>query len=1279
MEEVRAGEATFPLATGQGLRSLRPTYPDSLPVSRRRDEIVAAMRQHQVIVVAGETGSGKTTQLPKMCLDAGFGRRGRIACTQPRRVAALSVSRRVAEELGVEWGREVGCKIRFTDRTSRQTVIKMMTDGMLLAEVQSDPRLSEYEVVILDEAHERSLNIDFLLGYLNQLRTLRPDLRLIITSATIDTGLFSQAFGGAPVIEVSGRTYPVEVRYRPLGLEREDGDDLSYVDAAVEGVEVLLGENRPGDFLVFMPTERDIRETVEQLLGRLGRRCEILPLFGRLSNADQQRIFSGTQRRKIVVATNIAETSITIPGIRYVVDTGLARISRYAPQTRTLRLPVEPIARSNADQRSGRCGRVSNGVCLRLYSQAEYEARPRFAQPEILRANLAAVILRLKAFKLGEVETFPFIDRPSERAVRSGYQLLQDLGALDGNRELTEMGRNLAALPVDPTVGRMLLQAVKERCVPEVLVIAAALSVQDPRERPAEHREEAQAMHRRFNHPESDFLTLWNIWEAYHTDCERLSLRQLKKFCATHFLSFPRMREWREIHDQLGEAMERFPGVDRGGPPAEYDQIHRALLSGLVTNVAVHEENNLYRAPHNRQVNLFPGSVLFDRSARKREHAKGRRKSALEEKKPRQPTWILAGEWMETTRVFARTCARVDPTWVLSAAAHLCRSSFGDPAWVPSAGRVLVKERILLHGLELATRKVDYGRIDPARATEIFLRSALVEADVRNPPPFLLHNQELREKVEDVRTRVRQPHGGDLDERIYRFYAARIENCSSLHDLNRWLREQHRGEDRVLRLSQDDLVADPEALNLSPQDFPDGVTFNGVRLRLAYNYRPGEEDDGVTVEVPASSFGSIDPALLDWAVPGFVTERVDALLRGLPKEIRVRLFPIAEKVAELSAALQPSTRPMTESLAVLIWERYRLRISPADWNLDAIPSHLRPRLTVLDSGRRPIASGRDWHEVAARFRQESEQTTRERAGSPSEVLWNAARQTWERPMLTAWTFGDLPLQIPIGQVSGIPVHAFAGLLRDGSGVHLRLFPTAEEAERASRDGLQALAIRVLGREVAWAEKDFRRAFDPLKLRLASLGPVHPLLGLAWTGILNEVFPTANPLPLTESRFSHLLDGARRQLPSAPIRRADLIGSLLADREAALSTARPPAWLQTEVARIAPSSFLSWSDARLAHVPRHLKALRRRVERARQEPLKDAAKAARIHPFEVRWRALPPLPAEDRGAAERRLHLGFLLEEFRVSVFSPELGTAVPVSEKRLDLAFADLEPPPGPA
>lgn len=1249
--------------------SLPPvTYPPELPVTARREEIIRLIQEHQVLVIAGETGSGKTTQIPKMCLEAGLGLAGKIACTQPRRVAALSVSRRIAEELKVTWGQEVGCKIRFSDQTSPKTFIKMMTDGLLLAETQGDPDLSEYDAIIIDEAHERSLNIDFLLGHLLLLRERRPDLKIIITSATIDPEAFSKAFGGAPVVEVSGRTYPVEVLYRPLDQFLEEEGELTSIEAAVAAAEEIVESRAEGDLLLFMPGERDIRETRDLIESRRLPNCEVFPLFGRLSGGDQQRVFQGSQRRKIIIATNIAETSLTIPGIRYVIDTGTARISRFSPHTRTQRLPVEAISQSSADQRKGRCGRVSEGICIRLYSEEDYESRPRFTPPEILRSNLAAVILRMKAFRLGDVETFPFIDPPGERAIKAGYLLLQDLGALDGKRELTKIGRQLAHLPVDPTIGRMLLQGRREHVLREILVIASGLSVQDPRERPMERREAADEMHRRFVHPESDFMTLLNIWQAYHDQTERLSQGQLRKFCKKHFLSYTRMREWRDIHQQIVYVLKDLDEYRLSETEADYDSIHRSILSGLLGNVAQRDNGNFYRATHSRTAMLFPGSALFSQKAAKAQAAKGKKPPAPKGKQP--PEWIMAGEWLDTSRLYARTAARIEAPWILELGKHLCKSSIKEPRWDSKSGRVLARERVLLYGLEVARRWVGYDRENPVEAAAIFIREGLVEETVLEQLGFIEHNRRVRKNVEGLQTRLRRASGWAMEESFFRFYQERLGEISSVAALRKLIGEK--GGDEFLRLREEDLLG-AAGVKADTGAFPEEVRIGGEPLPLEYTYSPGEEKDGVTLKVPIGQFDAIQPGMLDWLVPGYLEERINCLLRGLPKAKRKDLFPIGDKVEELLRLLKPSPRPLTEVLAEEIAARYGVRIGRDEWAEEAIPDHLKPRIEVTDKEQRTLVAGRDWEKVAARFKRSVEARTREGIGVSSLQGWQQAAARWEKHGITSWTFGDLPERIQAGELAGIPIEAFPGLRAEPDGtVSVRLFRTRIESETSTREGLVALCEHELGRDLAWFRKELKvvRQWGP---HYVTLGPSVVLEEAAYRNLTRQLLVRDPVLPLREESFRQLLERARQEMRGLPLRFSDLLGEIFRKRQEILTGKWAAEWLQAEVEQLVKPDFLvEIPFARLAHFPRYLQALLVRAERAKANPAKDAEKSAQAAPF---VQALARLEGEavKKGYSSRALEeLRWMIEEFKVSIYAQELGTPIRVSSKKLKEAIANF-------
>ncbi|HND61952.1 MAG TPA: ATP-dependent RNA helicase HrpA [Opitutaceae bacterium] len=1269
----------------------RLDFPPELPISARAEEIVAAIQEHPVVILAGETGSGKTTQIPKMCLAAGRGVHGRIACTQPRRVAALSISRRVAEELGVDWGREVGCKIRFTDQTTPATVVKFLTDGMLLAEVQGDPMLREYDTLIIDEAHERSLNIDFLLGHLRTLRLRRPELKLVITSATIDTEMFSAAFDGAPVLRVEGRTYPVEVIYAPLdslGSDAAEGDErearaeaLHYIDGAVEAVERIVRESPAGDVLVFMPSERDIRETGDLLAGRKLRDCEVVPLFGRLSNAEQQRVFAPTPHRKLVVATNIAETSLTIPGIRFVVDTGLARVSRYAPQARTRRLPIEPIAQSSADQRKGRCGRVADGVCIRLYSEADYLDRPRFAQPEIQRANLADVILRLKAFGLGDIERFPFINAPAVKSVRAGYALLEELGALEddpaapGAHALTATGRELARLPVDPTVGRMILQARTERALREVLVIASGLSVQDPRERPLDRQAQADAAHRRFVHPDSDFLTLFNIWEAYHDQFENLSQARLRRFCRDHFLSYTRLREWRDIHGQLLEVLRERDGFrmtsafngrsasdlkDSGfGTPA-YRAIHRSILAGLLGNIAVRDEDGGYRATHDRRVALFPGSVLFAKDEPKKRPAEAAARRAA-----KAPRWLMAAEIMETTRLYARTCARLDPAWALDLGRHLVRVAHSEPFWHEEGGRVMVKQRTRLYGLELESKAVGFGRIDPVHATEIFIREGLVNDTITFPLDCLLHNRQVRERLDVILTRTRDAGYLNLDEAAYRFYATRLAGTpvSSVAELVDLVRERRAAEPRFLMMEPGDL-RDPESLTHDAEAFPESLPLENRALPLVYSYKPGQTDDGVTLDVTVAEAERLTPATLDWAVPGHLEAKVEHYLRSLPKELRRGFVPLAETARSLAAQVAARDRltdrreTLPEALAAQIAERFRVTVDPQVWASRPLPDHLRVRIRVVDAAGRELGSGRDLTELRQvlhlQAREASVNVARE-----DPAAWKAARAKWEKPAQTAWTFGDVPAKVLVSEPGGVPVVAFPGLRAAEGGVELRLFKTPEESAIATARGLAALLERSLGADLMWTERDLRalRELGPLA---ATLAPTAELQAHAMESLRRWICDPARVAGRTAAAFEAAVTRAKADLRGVVPRLCDLLREILTLRQTLLVHPTPPAGQERDLADLLPPDFVRVTPyGQLAHFPRYLKAMKVRADRWKQNPAKDAERAAQLAPY---------LAARSRPGGPERFR--WLVEEYRVSLFAQELGTAEPVSKVKLDRALA---------
>lgn len=1294
-------------------------YPADLPIVARREEILAAIRDHQVVVLAGETGSGKTTQLPKMCLEVLADRPGVIGCTQPRRVAAMSVSRRVAEELDVRWGREVGCKMRFSDDTSRETRVKFMTDGILLAEIQSDPLLRGYSMLILDEAHERSLNIDFLLGYLKELLPKRRDLKVLVTSATIDTEAFSQHFGGAPIIEVSGRLYPVEIRYRPVG---EDDEDPTHIEAAVSAVEDVLIETNEGDVLVFMPTERDIRETRDMLDGRLGAGMEVLALFGRMASQEQQRVFSPGPKRRVIVATNVAETSITLPRIRYVVDTGLARMSRYNPRTRTKRLPVEAVSQSSANQRAGRAGRLQDGVCIRLYEEEDFNKRPRFTQPEIQRANLAEVILRMKAFRLGEIESFPFINPPVHAAIRAGYDLLAELGALGETHEMTPLGRELANLPLDPTLGRMLLQAREEGCLDDMLVIASGLSIPDPRERPEDKKELANAAHKAFASPDSDFLTLLKIWNAA-PDVENGGKNALRRFCRGSFLSFTRMTEWRDVWRQLKEMFQEkedrsrrtsnagsdspssktpLPETPAGrspeagpaplrsfaaltSPPARDERqgqkqsgktdergenphtnaIHRCILAGHLGHIAMRQERNLYKASGNREVTVFPGSNLYER----REKQGGK----PGQEKTKQPLWIVAGEIVQTSQLFARTVARIDPQWAAELGAHLLERKYSEPHWSAKAGRVLVMERQLLHGLEVRRQPVDFGKIDPVAATQLFIRGALLEETANLPHRFFQHNKKLREKIETALTRVRSSRVYAIEEHLFEFYRARIFNVSSIHDLNKLVNERTRTEPQFLFVTEEHLTGGDD-LSADLALFPDQALVGNTVLPLSYSYSPGQEEDGVTVQVPLPVAEHLTSAQVQWMVPGLREEQISVLLRALPKVIRRELMPVEEKIREIAREFNPGRGDFLESLADHIRRIYRVQVKASDWPPQTLPAHLQPRVQVVAQNNQTVVASRDLESIRATVKKQEHKSD----------AWERAVKRVERYALTLWSFGDLPESVVVEEINGVPVLGYPGLvLREGE-VDLRLFRKREEAESSSPAAVRKLAETALGKDLAWLHRELK-GLEPAKATptksqgfqagLAALGSL-PVIGArpvaqdepaaapenrpqaAYEHILAHALRLEPTLPLTEKRFREMCEKARRDLPTLAHRVRDLLKQIEDLRKKALALPKKYPGLENDVARLVPPNLLTVTPhEQLTHVLRYLRAVLIRAERAANNPAKDLEKSRLIADF-ADWKR------EVREANHEVFR--WLFEEYRVSVFAQELGTAQPVSVKRLE-------------
>jgi ATP-dependent helicase HrpA len=1230
-----------------------------LPITAKKSELIESIRNHPVLIVAGETGSGKTTQLPKFCLAAGRGVFGAVAVTQPRRIAAITVGNRIAEELGEPIGQTVGYKIRFSDTSQAQTRIKIMTDGILLAEAHNDPLLYQYDTVIVDEAHERSLNIDFILGILKTLLARRRDLKVIITSATIDTRKFSEAFADAPVIEVSGRLYPVETRYL---APSEDDEETGHIEMAVRAVEKLMRERRRGDILVFMPTEQDIRDTCDLLEGRRWDAIRIMPLFARLSAAEQQRVFQSDGRRKIIVATNVAETSITIPGIHYVIDSGLARIAQYTPRSRTTTLPVVPIAQSSADQRQGRCGRVANGICIRLYDEEDYLQRPRYTPPQIQRANLAEVILRMIALKLGDVEDFPFIDPPAPRSIQDGYRLLLELGAIrpreaarkgSGKYILTERGRLMARLPLDPRLSRILLAAHERGCLDEVAVIASALSIQDPRERPVDKQALADMAHARFADPMSDFVTLLRIWRAY-AQCvtQRASWGAVKKFCRDNFLSFRRLREWRDVYDQLHAVLAEH-AIRPAGPirlpegPAEladegYAALHQSILSGFLSNIAMQKEKQIYQAAYNRQAMIFPGSGLFKHPGR----------------------WIVAAEMVETSRLFARSAAVIHPSWIESVGRELCTYTYSDPRWERRREQVTASEQVTLFGLIIDRRPRPYGPINPDEATEIFIRQALIAGDVRKPLPFMAHNCALIAEIQAMEDRLRRRDLLVEEEAMFTFYRQRLDPVYDVPTLKKRIREA--GGDNFLRMRREDLlIFDPPDEALA--QYPNQIDTGCGRLACEYRFDPGHEADGVTVRVQLPKAAAVRAEHMQWLVPGLLAEKIAALIKSLPKELRKQLMPVTDTAA-LIAREMPVQRDtnLAAALSAFIHRRLDIQIPPAAWNENSLPDHLRIRIAVTDAQGHVVRSSRD----ASILRQAAEI-------EPDHDRFNAALRAYERRDIRTWDFGDLPATITLQGDAGKSWTACPALVpRDGS-IVLTAMTDPVKAKAGHSSGVRELLLREFKSDVKYLRKNL--ALPP------SCHPVARRLGGTAALETQLVEKVVDELMAVNVRSAAEYEALRSKLRTAGIagRGRDLRQHLLTVLEAyrdIVTQFKPFAGsngpiatlladLHAQLERLVPLDFIRIYDCeRLAQLPRYLKALALRTERALIDPEKDRAKQSRVAPFSARLDALVRelAPASSKAKRQALEELFWGIEEYKISVFAQEIRTAMPISAKRLE-------------
>ncbi|MGH3446046.1 MAG: ATP-dependent RNA helicase HrpA [Nocardioidaceae bacterium] len=1243
------------------------SYPEDLPISHRKDDIAEAIRDNQVVIVAGETGSGKTTQLPKICLELGRGGdSGSIGHTQPRRIAARTVAERIAAELDTPLGDTVGYKIRFTDRSSARTQVKVMTDGILLAEIQQDRTVRQYDTIIIDEAHERSLNIDFVLGYLKQLLPQRPDLKLIITSATIDPERFSRHFDEAPIIEVSGRTYPVEVRYRELVDDQTQG----IVDAVSE-----LTRAGPGDILVFCSGEREIRDAADAL-GRLqptrpADALEVLPLYARLSSAEQHRVFTPHQGRRVVLATNVAETSLTVPGIRYVVDTGLARISRFSPRTKVQRLPIEPISKASADQRKGRCGRVADGICIRLYSEQDFEGRAEFTDPEILRTNLAAVILQMTSLGLGDIARFPFVEPPDTRSVQAGVQLLDELGALTtapargkrrgrrttpssnasrgsgGKPRLTAIGRQLVRLPVDPRLGRMLVEAGRNGCLREVIVVAAALSMQDPRERPADRQEQADQKHHRFADRQSDFAGLLNLWRYLKEEQKQSSSSAFRRMCKRDFLNYLRVREWQDLDTQLRRAAKQV-GLKINNTPAASEQIHRSLLVGLLSHIGMKDvEKRDYLGARGTRFAIFPGSALFKK----------------------QPAFVMSAELVETSRLWGRTNAAIEPEWAETLAAHLVKRSYSEPHWEKKRGSVVALEKVTLYGVPIVTeRKVNYGRIDPAVARELFIRHALVQGEWDTRHRFFADNARLLEEAADLEDRARRRDILVDDETIFDFYDARVpaDVVSTAH-FDSWWKKARRDSPDLLTFSFDMLVHDTVE-QVAGQDYPDVWAHEQGELKLGYQFEPGAAADGVTVDIPVATLGQVDADEFTWPVPGLREELVVALLRSLPKALRVKFVPAPDHARAFLRVASAGEEPLLDALERFLRRTTGEHVPREAWDLSKVPGHLQLTFRVLGDDGTSLGEGKDLHALKLRH-----------TGSTRRAVSSAAAAL-ERADVTSWDFGELPQEFTQTR-AGHEVKGYPALVDEQGAVAVRVLPTAEAQAATMPIGVRRLLMLALpspGRSLVQGLGND----DKLTLGLSPHGSVAALVEDCWACAVDAIV-AEHGLPWGRTAFEAQASqveraGASRTSEVVLLARDALLAAHDIDRRlsgrADLDLLPALSDLKGQWSRLVYPGFVAEAEVEaLRHYPRYFAAMGQRLDKLAGDPRRDGVLMGSMSGVQASYLSHVDALAAGRPPSTALRTVRWLLEELRVSLWAQQLGTTQRVSVQRVERSLSDLD------
>ncbi|MFK8066990.1 MAG: ATP-dependent RNA helicase HrpA [Gammaproteobacteria bacterium] len=1216
-------------------------FPVELPISGKREEISKAISENQVVIICGETGSGKSTQLPKICLDMGRGVTGLIGHTQPRRIAARTVAARVADELKSQLGKLVGYKIRFSDQVGSQTAIKVMTDGILLAETQGDRFLNAYDTLIIDEAHERSLNIDFLIGYLKTLLPKRPDLKIIITSATIDPERFSRHFNNAPIIEVSGRTFPVELRYRPLiepgveGVDNEKELQQGIKDAVDE-----ISHFDQGDILIFLSGERDIRETMESLRKQNLKNTEVIALYAKQGTAEQNLIFQAHKKRHIILATNVAETSLTVPGIRYVIDPGFARISRYNPRSKVQRLPIENISQASANQRKGRCGRVSEGICIRLYSEEDFNARPMFTDPEIKRTSLASVILQLSSLRFGDIEEFPFVEPPEGRYINDGYKLLEELGAVDSSRNITSTGKKLAKLPVDPRIGRMILAAHDQNCMTEILIIASALSVQDVRDKPMEKMQQADEAHAKFSDEDSDFIWFLNLWAFYQQQKEQLSQNKLRKLCRTNFLNYMRMREWIDIHKQL-KGLAGDLGFLINKEPADIDAVHRALLSGLLGNIGFLSDRKEYTGARGVKFFLFPGSGQFKKT----------------------PKWMMSTELVETTKLYARINAKVEPEWVIKIAGELVKRSYSDAYWSKKSGRVLAIEKVVLYGLILsADRKVNFAPIDPAESRRLFIQGALVNGETHSRLDFFKHNKNLLVEIEAMEHRSRRLDILIDDQTQFDFYDQKIpQNVNNVKGLEKWYREIVKQHPQILFFDRDFLIRE-DAERICDQALPETISILGMELPLNYHLKPGSKDDGVTLSVPMAVLNQLHPDYFDWLVPGLIGEKITELIRSLPKQLRRNFVPAPNFSEACCNSLPYREGNLFKSVSEHLKKMTGIQIKITDWEQTKIPVHLRMNFRIIDTSGKVVSEGRDLDRLQGKLIEKVEQTFSD------HTYWEI-----EQDDVKSWNFGDLPEIVEITR-HGMPLRGYPALVFSKGSISIRVQDTKEKALNVNHQGLIKLIEISIPEQMKYLSKNLP-GFDQMCLLFSSVGKQEQLRDDLVNAIIDQTFLFEQTEIRNQNEFNQRLEKGRSELIPVANDICRITKEVLQEFhkiKKRLSGKTSLSWLsvlqeiQQQLDYLIYPGFVSQTNLEwLEQVPRYLKAIDKRLDKLDRDPAKDKSLSKAISKFWMRY-------TEQGSKTEQYENYRWMIEELRVSLFAQELGTSCPVSEKRLEKLWAQI-------